>query len=200
MGFLKGTIDDVLTLEADDTNTLTWYIDVAFAVHADMKSHTGSVFTMGKGAILSSSNKQKVNSRSSTESELFGVDDKIAKVLWTKRFLEWQDFEVKLNIIYQDNTSSIKLEENGKESSGKRTRHFDIKYFYVTDLVGRDEVKIEYCSTDEMIADYMTKPLVGGKFKLFRDLIMNLSGKHHRIKQQECVGQNINETSEKRVK
>ena len=200
MGFLKGTIDDVLTLEADDTNTLTWYIDVAFAVHGDMKSHTGAVFTMGKGAIISSSTKQKVNSRSSTESELIGVDDKIAKVLWMKRFLEWQDFEVKLNIIYQDNTSSIKLEENGKESSGKRTRHFDIKHFYVTDWVGRDEVKIEYCSTDEMIADYQTKPVVGAKFKLFRDLVMNLSGKHHRIKQQECVGENITGTSVKGVK
>jgi hypothetical protein len=60
---------------------LTWYIDVAFAVHGDMKSHTGAVFTMGKGAIIGSSTKQKVNSRSSTESELIGVDDKIAKVL-----------------------------------------------------------------------------------------------------------------------
>jgi hypothetical protein len=58
----------------------------------------------------------------------------------------------------------------------------------VTDLVGRDEVKIEYCSTDDMIADYHTKPLTGWKFKFFRDLIMNLSGKHHRVQQQECVG------------
>jgi hypothetical protein len=197
MSYLKGTINDVLTLEADDTNTLTWYIDAAFAVHPDMKSHTGAMFTMGKGAIISSSSKQKVNSRSSTEAELIGVDDKISKCLWMKRFLEWQGFTVKLNIIYQDNTSSIKLEENGKESSGKRTRHFDIKYFYVTDLVGRKEVKVEYCSTEEMIADYMTKPLVGGKFKLFRDRIMNLSGKHHRIAQQECVGQNIYEQSNK---
>jgi hypothetical protein len=189
LGFLKGTIEDVLTLEADDTNTLTWYVDVAFAVHADMKSHTGAIFTMGKGAILSSSTKQKVNTRSSTESELVGVDDKISKVLWMKRFLEWQDFKVKTNIVYQDNTSTMKLAEKGKESSGKRTRHFEIKYFYVTDLVGRDEVKIIYCSTDDMIADYHTKPLTGWKFKFFRDLIMNLSGKHHhRVKQQECVG------------
>jgi hypothetical protein len=95
---------------------------------------------------------------------------------------------VKLNIIYQDNTSSMKLERNGKESSGKRTRHFDINYFYVTDLVGRNEVHIEYCSTDEMIADYKTKPVVGRKFSLFRDRLMKLSGRHHCIKQQECVG------------
>jgi hypothetical protein len=122
LSFLRGTINDVLKLEADDTNTLTWYIDAAFTVHADMKSHTGAVFTMGKGAIVvSCSTKQKVNSRSSTESELIGMDDKIAKILWTKRFLEWQEFLVKLNIIYQDNTSTIKVEENGKESLGKRT-------------------------------------------------------------------------------
>jgi hypothetical protein len=63
----------------------------------------------------------------------------------------------------------------------------------VTDLVGRNEVKIEYCSTDEMIADYNTKPVVGRKFTLCRDLIMNLSGKHHRIGQQECVGRTENE-------
>jgi hypothetical protein len=74
---------------------------------------------------------------------LIGVDDKISRVLWTKRFLEWQEFVVKLHIIYQDNTSTMKLERNGKESSGKRTRHFDIKYFYVTDLISRDEVEIE---------------------------------------------------------
>jgi hypothetical protein len=95
---------------------------------------------------------------------------------------------VKLNIIYQDNTSTIKLEQNGKESSGKRTRHFDIKYFYVTDLVSRNKVEIEYCSTDEMLADYNTKPVVGRKFSLFRNRFMNLSGKHRHIQQQECVG------------
>jgi hypothetical protein len=186
LGFLKGTINDVLKLEADDTNTLTWYINAAFAVHADMKSHTGAMFTMGKGAISGSSTKKKVSSHSSTESELIGVDDKIAKVLWAKRFLEWQEFLVKLNIIYQDNTSTIKLEQDGKESSGGR--HFDVKYFYVTDLVSRDEVEIEYCSTDEMLADYNTKLVVGRKFSLFRDRFMNLSGKHHCIQQQEYVG------------
>ena len=114
-----------------------------------------------------------------------------------KKILGWQGFPVKLNIIYQDNSSSMKLEQNGKENSGKRTRHFNIKFFYVTDLVGRKEVTIEYYPTDEMIADYMTKPLVGSKFKLFRDLIMNLSGKHHRKAQQECVGRNNYGVNEK---
>jgi hypothetical protein len=188
LGFLKGTVNEVLTLEADDTQTLSWYIDAAFAVHADMKSHTGAVFTMGKGALVSDSRKQRVNSRSSTESEIVGVDDEIHKVIWAKRFVEYQGFKVKHNIVYQDNTSSMKLEQNGKASSGKRTRHFDIKIFYVTDLVSRNEVQVKYCPTGEMIGDYMTKPLVGSKFKKFRDLIMNLTGIYHQVGQQECVG------------
>jgi hypothetical protein len=189
MGYLKGTRELVLTLEADDCQTLTWYVDAAFAVHHDMKSQTGAVFTLRKGSVISDALKQKVNSRSSTESELIGVDDEVGKVLWTKRFLEWQEFKVRLNLVCQDNTSSMKLENNGKASSGKRTRHFHIKWFYVTDLIKRKELSVVYCHTDDMIGDFMTKPLVGAKFYKFRDLIMNLSGKHHRYGQQECVGE-----------
>ena len=84
LGFLKGTINDILTLEADDTQTISWYIDAAFAVHTDMKSHTSAIMTMGKGAIISDSLKQKVNARSSTESKIVGVNDEISKVIWAK--------------------------------------------------------------------------------------------------------------------
>ena len=74
MSFLKGTINDVPTLEADVSNTLTWYINIVLSVHANMKSCKGEVFTMGKGEIISSSTEQKVNVKISTESKLIGVD------------------------------------------------------------------------------------------------------------------------------
>ena len=70
----------------------------------------------------------------------------------------------------------MKLEMNGKASSGKRTRHFNIKYFFITDLIERKELSIDYCPTEAMIADYMTKPLMGKKFVEFRKEIMNLKG------------------------
>ena len=174
MNFLKATQDDVTKMSADDTQSATWMIDAAFAVHPDAKSHTGATMTLGKGVICSVSTKQKVNSRSSTEAELIGVDDVISKVLWTKLFIEAQGFKIKTTIIKQDNTSTMKLETNGKASSGKRTRHFDIKYFYIKDLVDRKLVTIEYCPTDEMIADYMTKPLIRSKFYIFREAIMGM--------------------------
>jgi len=58
MDFLKNTRDDILTLEADNSQELKWYLDAAFAVHPDMKSHTSTVFTLGNGAIISDSTKQ----------------------------------------------------------------------------------------------------------------------------------------------
>jgi hypothetical protein len=55
MGFLKHSKGDIQTLEADNTQTLNWYIDAAFAVHPGMKNHTGVTFTLGKGAIVANS-------------------------------------------------------------------------------------------------------------------------------------------------
>jgi len=116
------------------------------------------------------------------------TDDILSKVLWTKRFLGHQGLRITDNVVYRDNQSSMKLEANGKASPGKRTRHFNIKYFYITDLIERDEIRIEYCATDSMTADYMTKPVTGPKFDLFRNTIMNIQSKKKSVAQQECVG------------
>ena len=172
--FLKATQDDCLTLKADGTNVIKWSLDTSFAVHPDMKSHTGATMTLGKGTVQSVSTKQKVNTRSSTEAELVSVDDIISKVLWTRRFLEAQSYGVKDMIVYRDNMSTMKLEEKGKASSGKRTRHFHIKFFYITDLIQQQLLRTEYCPTADMVSDYMTKPLIGVQFRKFRKLIMNL--------------------------
>ncbi|MGI9568221.1 MAG: Ty1/Copia family ribonuclease HI, partial [Desulfobulbia bacterium] len=177
MRFLKRTEDDILTLEAGAGNNIKWYLDAAFAVHYDYKSHTGAAMTLGKGAVQSVSTKQKINTRSSTQAELVSDDDIIAKVLWSKRFLVAQGFKINKNVVYRDNLSTMKLEKNGKASSGKRTRHFHIKYFYITDLLNRNELSHEYCPTDEMIGDYLTKPLTGPKFHAFRSKLMNLKSK-----------------------
>merc|ERR1712157_627754 len=73
--YLRATKDLVLTLESYRNNTIHWWVDAAFAVHHDMKSHTGGMLSMGKGAIYAKSSKQKLNTKSSTKAELVGVDD-----------------------------------------------------------------------------------------------------------------------------
>ena len=135
MRFLYQTREDCLTLSADSSNVIKWSLDAAFAVHPDMKSHTGATMMLWKGAITSVSTKQKMNTRSSTEAELVSGDDIISKVMWTKLFLQAQDYEIKDNVIYRDNTSTMRLEINGKASSGKQTRHLNIKFFFITDLI-----------------------------------------------------------------
>ena len=128
---------------------------------------------MGKGAVISGSNKQKINTKSSTEAELVGVDDYMSKILNTRYFIESQGYTVGSNTIHQDNKSTILLEKNGRASS-KRTRHINVRYFFITDRVQQNEVSIKYCPTKEMVADYFTKPLQGALFYKLRAMVMNM--------------------------
>jgi len=129
---------------------------------------------LGHGFPISSSGKQKLNTCSSTESELVGVDDLMTLIIWSRNFLIAQGYVVIDNILYQDNRSAILLERNGKMSSGKRTRHIAIRYFFVTDRIRAGEVSPKWCPTGEMIADFLTKPLQGAIFRKFRDLLMGV--------------------------
>jgi hypothetical protein len=106
----------------------TWWVDASFAVHGDMKSHTGGMLSLGKGAIYATSTQQKINTCSSTEGKLVGVNDVMPQVLWTQYFLKAQGFHVKPSHILQDNQSAILLEKNGLASSSKRTHHINICY------------------------------------------------------------------------
>ena len=121
--------------------------------------------------------KQKLNTRSSTEAELVAVNNIIVMVLWTQLFLEAQGYKVEKNIIHQDNKSAILLEKNGRRSAGKRTKALNVQYFFVTDQVDKGILDILYCPTDEMIGDFMTKPLQGKKYKVFEREIMGLTFK-----------------------
>ena len=137
------------------------------------------------GSIQSMSRKQKVNTKSSTEAELVAVDDAIGQILWTYYFLLEQGYKTK-TVLHQDNKSAILLEKNGRSSASKRTRHMNIRYFYITDQVEKGIIKIQYCSTHDMVADYLTKPLHGTPWKKMRQQIMNLK-KDYKYKHKEIA-------------
>jgi Reverse transcriptase (RNA-dependent DNA polymerase) len=189
--YLRGSKDRFLTLEAGEGIDIKWWIDASFAVHPDMRSHTGNTMSLGKGSVYSTSKKQRINTKSSTEAELVGVDDSMPLVVWTRNFLMAQGFEISDNVVFQDNQSAMLLEQNGRASSGRRTRHINIRYFFVTDRVKNGEVRIEYCPTGEMVADFFTKPLQGSLFRKLRGMILNESGQGAAVgaaPSQECVG------------
>ena len=74
--------------------------------------------------------------------------------------MEAQGYDVE-NILYQDNKSTINLLENGKRSSSKRTRAINIRCFFLTAQIEKGDLRVEYCPTKSMWADYLTKPLQG---------------------------------------
>ena len=174
MRYLRATKDMPLTLEADHTHVLKWWVDASYAVHPDMKGHTGGLLSMGKGAVYGTSKGHKMVTRSSTEAELVSLYDVLPQILWTRIFLDSQGYGISDSVVHQDNKSTILLAENGRMSSSKRTRHLNIRYFFVTDCVKAKELSIKYCPTEEMISDYFTKPLQGTLFRKMRDLIMNV--------------------------
>lgn len=100
-------------LEADDTHIVKWWVDASYAVHGNMRSHTGGTMSHGKGSVYSSLTHQKLNMKSLTEVELVGVNDVMPLVLWTRHFLNAQGYEVHENKVFQDKKSAILLEENG---------------------------------------------------------------------------------------
>jgi hypothetical protein len=77
----------VLTLESDKSHAIRWWADASFASHSYMRSHTGGIMTLGRGAAYATSTWQKLNTRSSTEGELVAVNDVMGHVLWTRNFL-----------------------------------------------------------------------------------------------------------------
>ena len=55
----------------------------------------------------------------------------------------------------------------------KKCKDINIRYYFIQDRWAKGEVDIQYCPTDEMIADFFTKPLFGPQFFAMRATIMN---------------------------
>ena len=138
MQYIRGTRQLPLILSADGTRILKWLVDATFTVHPNMRGHYGGGLSLGHRFPIMGSTKQKLNTRISTESEVVGADDFMPPICWTRYFLEAQGYCVDDNILYQDKKSSIPLETNGKASSGKSTKHINIRYFFITNRVKRE--------------------------------------------------------------
>lgn len=174
VSYLRGTSDFVMHLGgcvSRESAEIHAYADASHAVHHDLKGHSGAVITLGKGAVFCKSSKQKLVSKSSTEAELIGLSDGLTQILWTRLFLQSQGYQVPPVTVHQDNKSAILLEEKGRSNAG-RTRHINIRYFFVKDKIESGEVTVRYTPTEEMIADFFTKPLQGSLFIKFRNIIM----------------------------
>ena len=160
-------------MSADSLDQITWFADSSFAVHHDGKSHTGSLITLGQGAICCMSRKQKLVTRSSTEAEVVGVYDGMPSAIWANQFLQAQGYAMKPIHMMQDNLAAIQIEKHGSKSC-KRTKHMNLRYFWINDRISQGEVVPVYCPTNDMLADILTKPLQGKSFENLRDSLLNI--------------------------
>jgi hypothetical protein len=171
LSYLNGTKNLSLNITIDSLLMLYAFIDASFAVHDDMKSHSGIVITMGGGALFVKSMKQKMNSKSSTEAELIALADLLSQVIWTRNLMEAMGYTMEPAEVLQDNLSTIAMIKNGSPQSS-RTRHINIRFFFAKDHVERGEIKIVHCPSEDMLADFFTKPLQGELFKKLRAQLM----------------------------
>jgi hypothetical protein len=95
--YLCGMLDMPLTLSGDASGKIQWWVDASYAVHPDMKGHTGGTMSLGSGSVYSISIKQKMVSWSSTESEVIGVYDVMPKMMRSTYFLKAQGLNVTSN-------------------------------------------------------------------------------------------------------
>ena len=130
---------------------------------------------MGRGIVQGKASKQNLNTKISTETELVGASDYIPWTVWAKWFLGEQGYTLERNIFYQDNMSAMGMESNSRKSCGEKSRHISIRYFFIKDVLKRENIELVHCPTERMIADFYTKPLQGSLFRKLRDILMGLA-------------------------
>ena len=124
---------------------------------------------MNSGCISWRSKKQRTVALSSTEAEYMELTEAVPEALWLKAFLcelgeMKSDKAVK---VYEDNQGAIALTKNLAE----RTKHIGIRYRFVRERVEDGQVVLQYCSTKEMKAVMMTKPIPAIQFEHLRRML-----------------------------
>jgi hypothetical protein len=141
------------------------YIDAAYGVHsASGKSHTGCALVVGDaGPISCRSTKQKIVTKSSTEAELVALSDCASQALHLRSFLSAQGYKMEPAVLYQDNMSCMALVRRGGPGS-ERSRHINIRYFWVQERVNSGEAEVVHLGTAKMFANALTKSTQGAQF------------------------------------
>lgn len=159
--YLAGTIDYSLLFVKSSQLNLSAYADADFANdHNDRRSYTGFAIKLGENIVHWEARKQKCIALSSCESEYLALCDVTKDLCFIRNFLSEIFTELKLHsiLVYNDNQSAHKL-LTSKEYCHKRTKHIDIRYHFIKDLVETNFIVIKYLNTESMFADVLTKPL-----------------------------------------
>jgi len=169
--YLKGTRNVALKFEKTGSSSLIGYSDADWAGDIDDRhSTTGIVFTMAGCSISWPSKKQATVALSTTEAEYVALSAAVQEAVWLRKVLS--DLNLPMSeptTLREDNQGAIAMTKN--PIAHGRTKHIDIRYHYVKEAVENGVISLEYCSTEDMLADILTKPLPKHKFENLRKRI-----------------------------
>ena len=170
MHYLQGTVDYGLCYDKGSHSKCTGYSDADWAGDIDdRRSTSGYVFSMSGGAISWRSKRQTCVSLSTAEAEYIALASAAQEAVWLQRLL--QDMKAvpsRPMIINEDNQSAIALTKNPQFHG--RTKHVDIKFHYIREQVEQQNIKLVFCPSDNMMADFLTKGLTREKFCKNREM------------------------------
>jgi hypothetical protein len=164
MNYLDHTKERKVTMKWGGSVTMEAYIDASFGGHVDCRSRSGIMLMMSGSCVGAWSAKQKLNTKSSTEAEIVGLSDGLSHVIWARELLSAQGYVLPPTEVHQDNQGVLSIMSGGR-SPKHRTKHLDIRHFFVRDRVATGDVVLRYCPTREMVADMLTKAVNGELFQ-----------------------------------
>lgn len=153
---------------------LFMWIDASYACHDDAKSQTGMVASLGlrNGVVMTKSSKQQLLAASTAVAELIALNSGVVYLQYMRGLLKELGYEQVTTTVFQDNKSTIVMAEKGS-GSFKNSKHLAVRHFAVKEQIDDKSITLKHIGTNDMlIADGLTKPLIGSTFMNFRTLLM----------------------------
>ena len=169
--YLKGIVDYGINYVANQKINLHGYVDSDWSGSTtDRKSTSGCCFSLGFGMISWFSRKQSCVALCTTEAKYVAACSASCKAVWLQKLpSDLFDLQLDVTCIFCDNQSCVKLSENPVFHD--KSKHIEIKFHYIRDMVQIGVVKLQYVVMDEKIVDVLTKPLANVKFEYFRERV-----------------------------
>lgn len=162
--YLRGT-SKVCICFGNEKPILVGYTDAGMAGDVDSrKSTSGYLITFARGAVSWQSKLQKCVALSTTEAEFIAATEACKELFWMKRFLEELGLKQERYVLYCDSQSAIHLSKN--PSFHSRSKHIDVRYHWIRDVLDNKFLELEKIHTDQNGADMMTKILPKRSMKL----------------------------------
>jgi hypothetical protein len=170
--YLQGTQDSHLTYKRNGgvAEVIQSYSDADFAAGEDRKSISGYIFILAGSPISWQAKKQSMIALSTAEAEYAALTQATKEAIWLQNLLKDLGMsKYAPRVINVDNQGAIALAENPIHHA--RTKHLDVQLQFVRSSIENGTIKLQYCPTDIMLADIMTKALARDKHSNMRELI-----------------------------